>query len=106
MGPSPSWAGIAADDRFHAVPIAAADNPVLSRIVEQLHPQIHRILYRTFSTLLGGRNTIEHHDQLVDVCAGGDALAAAELSAQHWSELGGHIKQLFDTNQFTEDALA
>ena len=95
-------AALAADDRFHAVPITAADNPVLSRIVEQLHPQIHRILYRKFSTLLGGRNTIEHHNELVGVCATGDARAAAELSGQHWSELGGHINQLFDTNQFTE----
>jgi DNA-binding GntR family transcriptional regulator len=95
-------AALAADDRFHAVPITAADNPVLSRIVEQVHPQIHRILYRKFSTLLGGRNTIDHHEQLVDVCATGDARAAAELSGQHWSALGGHINQLFDTNQFAE----
>ena len=97
-------AALAADDRFHAVPIRAADNPVLSRIGEQLHPQIHRILYRKFSTLLGGRNTIEHHDQLVEVCATGDARAAAELSGRHWSELGGHINQLFETNQFIEPA--
>jgi DNA-binding GntR family transcriptional regulator len=97
-------AALAADDRYHAVPISAADNPVLSRIVEQLHPQIHRILHRKFSTLLGGRNTIEHHDRLVDVCAAGDARAAAELSGQHWSELGGHINRLFDTNQFAEPA--
>lgn len=97
-------AALAADDRFHAVPIAAADNPVLSRVVEQLHPQLHRILYRKFSTLLGGRNTIEHHDQLIDVCATGDARAAAELSGRHWSELGGHINRLFDTNQFAETA--
>jgi DNA-binding GntR family transcriptional regulator len=99
-------AALAADDRFHAVPITAADNPVLSRIVEQLHPQIHRILYRTFSTLLGGRNTIEHHYELVEVCATGDARAAAELSGRHWSELGGHINELFDTNQFAEIATA
>ncbi|MEU2775953.1 GntR family transcriptional regulator [Streptomyces sp. NPDC007162] len=99
-------AALEADDRFHAVPIAIADNPVLSRIVEQLHPQIHRILYRKFSTLLGGRNTIEHHDQLVDICATRDAAAAADLSGQHWSELGGHINQLFDTNQFADDVTA
>ena len=95
-------AALAADDRFHAVPITAADNPVLSRMVEQLHPQIHRILYRKFSTLLGGRNTIEHHDRLAEICATGDAHAAAELSGQHWSELGGHINRLFDTNQFAD----
>lgn len=99
-------AALAADDRFHAVPITAADNPVLSRIVEQVHPQIHRILYRKFSTLLGGRNTIEHHGRLIDVCATGDARAAAELSGQHWSELGGHISRLFDTNQFADATTA
>ncbi|MFD7408521.1 FCD domain-containing protein [Streptomyces sp. NPDC059866] len=97
-------AALAADDRFHAAPIAAADNPVLSRMVDQLHPQIHRILYRNFSTLLGGRNTVEHHDRLIDVCAGGDARTAAELSGRHWSELGDHINQLFGTNQFAEAA--
>ncbi|HSX97244.1 MAG TPA: FCD domain-containing protein, partial [Streptomyces sp.] len=97
-------AALDADDRFHAVPIEAADNPVLSRIVEQLHPQIHRILYRKFSTLLGGRNTIDHHDELIDVCVDGDACSAAELSGRHWSELGGQINQLFDANQFAEAA--
>ncbi|MDQ0714915.1 DNA-binding GntR family transcriptional regulator [Streptomyces luteogriseus] len=97
-------AALAADDRFHAVPLTAAGNPVLSRIVEQLHPQIHRILHRKFSTLLGGRNTIEHHDRLIEVCDGGDARAAADLSGRHWLELGGHINELFDTNQFAEAA--
>ncbi|MDX2652621.1 MULTISPECIES: GntR family transcriptional regulator [Streptomyces] len=97
-------AALDADDRFHAVPIAAADNPVLSRIVERLHPQIHRILHRKFSTLLAGRNTIEHHDELIEVCAEGDARSAAELSGRHCSELGGHVNQLFDTDQFAEAA--
>ena len=61
--------------------------------------QIHRILYRKFSTLLGGRNTIEHHDAFVDLCASGDGAAAAASSGQHWERLGGHITELFATNQ-------
>ncbi|MEU5547130.1 GntR family transcriptional regulator [Streptomyces sioyaensis] len=96
-------AALEADDRFHAVPVTVADNPVLSRMIDQLHPQIHRILHRKFASLLGGRNTIEHHDQLVDLCASGDAAAAAGFSADHWSELGGHINQLFDTDQELAD---
>ena len=96
-------AALAADDRFHAVPLAAAGNPVLSRLVEQLHPQIHRILYRKFSTLLGGRNTVEHHERLLTLCTRADARAAADLSARHWSELGGHITRLFETNELSED---
>ncbi len=90
-----------ADDRFHAVPLRVADNPVLSRIIEQLHPQLHRILYRKFSTLLGGRDTIEHHDAFIKLCSSGDAAAAARESGQHWERLGGHINELFDNNQLT-----
>jgi DNA-binding GntR family transcriptional regulator len=92
-------AALEADDRFHGVPLRAADNPTLTRIVEQLHPQIHRILYLKFSTLLGGRNTIEHHDAFVRLCASGDAAAAAHESGQHWARLGGHITELFATQQ-------
>lgn len=93
---------LAADDRYHMVAVTVAGNPVLSRMIEQLLPQIHRILYRKFSTLLGGRNTVEHHDQLVDVYASGDSQAAARLSGQHWAQLGGHINHLFDTNQLVD----
>ena len=96
-------AALEADDRFHAVPLAAAANPVLSRVTEQLHPQIHRILYRKFSTLLGGRNTVEHHERLLALCVHADARAAADLSARHWSELGGHITRLFETNELSEE---
>lgn len=92
-------AALEADDRFHAVPLAVADNPVLRRVVEQLHPQVHRILYRKFATLLGGRNTVEHHDRLLALCTRADARGAADLSARHWLELGGHINRLFDGNE-------
>jgi DNA-binding GntR family transcriptional regulator len=96
-------AALDADNRFHAVPVTVADNPVLSRMLEQLHPQIHRILYRKFSSLLGGHNTTEHHDRLIELCAAGDAVAAARFSADHWSELGGHINQLFDAEKDLAD---
>jgi DNA-binding GntR family transcriptional regulator len=86
-----------ADDKFHAVLVEASANPVLVRLIDQLHPMIDRILFRKFSTLLGGRETIDHHNELIDLCARGDAVAAAELSAAHWARLGGLIEKLFDT---------
>lgn len=92
-------AALDADDRFHNVPLAAADNPLLVRIVDQLHPQIHRILYRKFSTLYGGENTINHHAELVRILASGDADAAATLSAAHWEQLGDLIGDLFAKEQ-------
>lgn len=94
-------AALAADDRFHSVFVETAGNPVLARLVDQLHPVIDRILFRKFSTLLGGRETIDHHDDLIELCARGDADTAAERSAAHWARLGGQIERLFDTDDLT-----
>ncbi|MDR6558619.1 DNA-binding GntR family transcriptional regulator [Arthrobacter pascens] len=79
--------------------IDAAGNPVIKRIIEQLHPQLHRILYRKFSGLLGGEETIKHHDELIGVCEQRDAEAAAAMSGEHWSRLGDLISGLFDSNE-------
>ncbi|MFH9552001.1 FCD domain-containing protein [Streptomyces sp. NPDC017435] len=96
--------GVEDEHRVTHRPSLGVTVPRARRIVGQSHPRIHRILCRKFSTLMGGRSTIEHHDQLVEVCATRDARAAAELSGRHWSELGGHINKLFDANQFAETA--
>lgn len=90
---------LAADDAFHGVLVEAAGNPVLTKVLGQLHPQIHRILYRKFSTLLGGRDTIDHHAALIELCARGDVAAAATLSADHWSKLAGLIDGLFAADE-------
>jgi DNA-binding GntR family transcriptional regulator len=92
---------LAADDAFHQVIIEAAGNPVVARIIEQLHPQLHRILYRKFSGLLGGEETINHHEELLRACERGDARAAAAMSGEHWSHLGDLISGLFDTNELS-----
>ena len=92
---------LAADDAFHHVIIEAAGNPVIARIIKQLHPQLHRILYRKFSGLLGGEETIDHHEALVSVCEQGDAQAAAAMSSEHWSHLGELISRLFDSDELS-----
>jgi DNA-binding GntR family transcriptional regulator len=61
--------------------------------------EIHRILYRKYSTLYGGENTIDHHAELVRILATGDADAAAKLSAAHWVQLGDLIGDLFAKEQ-------
>jgi DNA-binding GntR family transcriptional regulator len=91
-------AALAADDEFHRVLVGAGVNPVLARLLDQLHPMIDRILYRKFSTLLGGRDTIDHHNELIELCARGDAETAAERSAAHWARLGGLIEKLFEAD--------
>jgi DNA-binding GntR family transcriptional regulator len=92
-------AALAADDSFHGVFVEAAANAVVARLLGQLHPQIHRILYRKFSNLLGGRDTVEHHEQLIALCLTGDVDATAALSAAHWSHLGDLIEELFDSER-------
>lgn len=89
---------LAADNKFHAVLVDASANPVLARLLDLLHPMIDRILYRKFTTLLGGRETINHHNELIKLCAKGDADAAADCSAAHWARLGGLIEKLFDND--------
>jgi DNA-binding GntR family transcriptional regulator len=91
-------AALDADNAFHGVLTRASGNPVLARLIDQLHPTIHRILFRKFSTLLGGRDTTDHHRELIELCARGDADAAAARSADHWQRLGGLIDKLFDTH--------
>lgn len=95
-------AALAADDEFHGVVIRAADNPVLARLIDQIHPMVHRVLYRKFSSIMGGQDTIGHHEHLVALCAAGDADEAAIVSADHWRHLGGLIGELFDAEEFTD----
>lgn len=87
---------IEADDSLHRVPLVVAKNPHLMRFVQQLHPKIHRILYRKFSTLFGGKDTVDHHNAFIDLCEQGDYAAASRLSGEHWERLGDQIDQLFD----------
>jgi len=92
-------AALAADDILHGVIVDAADNPLLKRLIQQIHPQIHRIYHRKFSSLRGWQDAIEHHDNLIRLCAAGDGDAAAEISSQHRRFLGGLIGELFDIDE-------
>ena len=86
---------LTADDRLHSVIIDAAANPLLKKLIHQVHPQIHRIYYRKFSSLLGSQDSVDHHNRLIKLCADHDAEAAATLSAEHRRHLGGLIGELF-----------
>jgi DNA-binding GntR family transcriptional regulator len=93
-------AALAADDAFHSVIIDAARNPLLKRLISQSEASLHRIYHRKFSTLLGGTDTVDHHNALVTLCAAGDAAGAARLAADHRRQLGGLIAELFDADEF------
>ena len=92
-------AALAADDTLHGVLVDAANNPLLKRLISQAEGSLHRIYYRKFSTLLGGNDTIDHHNQLIELCTEKDADNAARITAEHRRQLGGLIAELFDTNE-------
>ncbi|WP_345494050.1 GntR family transcriptional regulator [Nocardia callitridis] len=97
-------AALAADDTLHGVIVEAAGNPLLKRLIQQVHPQIHRIYYRKFSSLRGWQDALDHHNNLIELCAKRDSEAAAEISSHHRRFLGGLIGELFDIDESTTDA--
>jgi DNA-binding GntR family transcriptional regulator len=59
---------IAADDHFHGVLLAAADNAELAAALERVMPKVRRLEYAQFSSL-GGRASVRQHEAIVAACA-------------------------------------
>lgn len=79
-------AALAADDEFHAVPVAAAANTAIATVLDQFTPVLRRLERLRFSSLTG-RTSVSLHARLVDLCEAGDAAAAARLSHETWETL-------------------
>jgi len=79
-------AAIAADDAFHAVPVRASANPLLPALLEQVTPLLRRLERARFSSL-AGRDSVHAHARIVDLCAAGDADAAAAATRDNWHTL-------------------
>ena len=79
-------AALAADDEFHAVPVACAANEALRSVLEQFTPALRRLERLRFSSL-NGRGSVSLHERLVERCAAGDATGAAAVSFQTWQTL-------------------
>jgi DNA-binding GntR family transcriptional regulator len=79
-------AALAADDELHSVPVLAAGNEATAAVLEQFTPLLRRAERLRFASL-SGRASVALHDRLIDLCAAGDAEAAAEVSWQTWQTL-------------------
>jgi DNA-binding GntR family transcriptional regulator len=79
-------AAIRADDELHGVPVTVAANRALSAVLEQFSPVLRRIERLRFSTL-GGRASVARHDELIRLCAAGDAEQAAVVAFDTWHSL-------------------
>jgi DNA-binding GntR family transcriptional regulator len=79
-------AALAADDDFHAVPVAAAANTAIETVLDQFSPALRRLERLRFSSL-PGRGSVALHSRLIDLCEAGDVEAAAAVSHETWQSL-------------------
>jgi DNA-binding GntR family transcriptional regulator len=75
-----------ADDDLHAVPVTVAANRAAVTVLDQFTPVVRRAERLRFSTL-GGRASIARHNELIRLCADGDAEAAAAVAFDTWHTL-------------------
>lgn len=79
-------AAVRADDELHAVPVATAANRAISSVLDQFTPVLRRAERLRFSSL-GGKSSVASHDELIRLCAAGDAEAAAVVAFDTWHTL-------------------
>lgn len=72
-------AALRADDDLHGVPVTVAANRALVAVLDQFTPVLRRAERLRFSTR-SGQASIERHDELIRLCAAGDAAGAAAVA--------------------------
>jgi DNA-binding GntR family transcriptional regulator len=72
-------AALQADDDLHGVPVTAAANRALSAVLDQFTPVVRRAERLRFSSD-DGRASVARHDELIRLCAAGDAEGAAAVA--------------------------
>jgi hypothetical protein len=66
----------------------------IARSLERLMPKVRRLERARFGSL-AGRRSVEGHDQIIALCASGEAEAAAQAVREQWLALGALIDQTF-----------
>ena len=72
-------AALRADDELHRVPVAAAANGALVAVLDQFTPLLRRAERLRFSSVEGAAS-VARHDELIRLCAAGDADRAAAVA--------------------------
>jgi DNA-binding GntR family transcriptional regulator len=87
-------AAIAADDAFHGVFVARADNRELARALASITPKVRRLEWLQFSSLRG-RGSVRQHDAIIEA-AGGGVGDLAGLVEENWLSLGRLVVESLD----------
>ena len=72
-------AALHADDELHGVPVEVAANRAVIAVLDQFTPVVRRAERLRFSSL-DGRASLARHDELIRLCAAGDADGAAAVA--------------------------
>lgn len=79
-------AALRADDDLHGVPVTVAANRALAAVLDQFTPVLRRAERLRFSSR-GGRESLARHEELIRLCAAGDAEGAAAVAFDIWHTL-------------------
>lgn len=79
-------AAVRADGAFHDVLVRIAGNRALATVLEQFTPTLRRAERLRFASLQG-RESVRRHDELIRLCAAGDAEGAAAVAYDTWHSL-------------------
>lgn len=79
-------AALTADADFHAIALDRCGNAAARAVIAQYEPVLHRAERLRFGSA-EGEQSARRHERLIELCAAGDADAAATLAAQTWHSL-------------------
>jgi DNA-binding GntR family transcriptional regulator len=88
----------AADDRFHAVFVAASGNGEIAPLLERLGPRLRRLEHLA-SKVPPGRRSAAQHQAIIARAAAGDATRAASAVRENWLEFGALAARSFSFEQ-------
>lgn len=79
-------AALTADEELHAIPVRVSGNTALLTVLDQFTPVVRRLERMHFASA-EGHSSVALHEQLIDLCAAGDATAAVEVAHDIWHSL-------------------
>jgi DNA-binding GntR family transcriptional regulator len=79
-------AAIAADEQFHALPVAVSGNAALRTVLEQFMPPLRPAVRLRFSAP-GGHDAVARHDHVIELSEAGDLDAAVAATRADWQSL-------------------
>ena len=86
LGSGDVQSAVQADDELHGVLVRIAANRALDTVLEQFTPTLRRAERLRFGSLQG-RESVTQHDELIRLCAAGDAEGAAAVAYDTWHSL-------------------